>query len=226
MGKLFIKDKTGLTLIEVMIVVALLGIVITVMFSLLFFGTNTFSISSRQYDLQSDLRFAMDTIVREVRFATNLEIISSNDASDTTQHEEDYNYFYIDGEYLYHVKYDEDTGSHNTMTYGGHFKSDSSLFRRVSPTTLGIEINSIFGNQNQTYSAQTEIGLTNLKSSGGSILGLEDLGLKYSSNKEILAPEPPPIIPAMYTITGLLSRKRITKNEFFSVKSLFIPRSS
>jgi len=177
MTKPTLKNQNGLTLVEVLIATAITVIIISVVFSLLSFGNKTFYMSSSQFDIQSEVRFATDVIIKELRFATSLEIVSVDIINDSILHEEGLSYIYITGGKLYNVIYDEVSKSHKTMVYQGNLDASSSIFTKVNSSTLGIAMFS--ENKNQTYNIQTEIVLLNLKSSGNSITGSNDLGLKY-----------------------------------------------
>jgi len=65
-----IKNNKGVTLIEMIIVVALVGIVITVSFSLLSFGNRLLAITSEEYNLQASTRYAVERVNTELRFST------------------------------------------------------------------------------------------------------------------------------------------------------------
>ena len=54
-----IKDKRGFTLIELIIVIALLGVVIMMGFSILSFGYKSFNSQTDTTDNQSNVRYAM-----------------------------------------------------------------------------------------------------------------------------------------------------------------------
>lgn len=69
-----IKRK-GVTLIELVVVIALIGIVISVVFSMFFFGRNTFSRGENQYDLQTEGRFAIESLSQDLRFVREIEIV-------------------------------------------------------------------------------------------------------------------------------------------------------
>lgn len=201
MSKLILKNKSGFTLIEIMVGLAILSIVISVTYSLLFFGANSFSMNNRQYILQSDYRFAMDSIVKEVRFATSLELVDASEDVFTNTFEEGYNYFYINDGNLLHAVYNKDRGYHNTVIYAGHFKSESTLFKKLNSTTLSIDLKSKYDQYNQTYDNNTVVSLLNLNLNGDSILGLEGSGLKYSASKEMLSTVDPTPVPNSVTIS-------------------------
>ncbi|MCB2355923.1 PilW family protein [Clostridium estertheticum] len=64
-----IKDKRGFTLIELIIVIALLGVVILMGFSVLSFGYKSFNSQTDTTDNQSNVRYAMSDISKEIRRA-------------------------------------------------------------------------------------------------------------------------------------------------------------
>jgi prepilin-type N-terminal cleavage/methylation domain-containing protein len=172
-----LKNKNGLTLVEVIITTAIIGMIIAVVFSLFSFGNKTFYMSNSQYDIQSEVRFATDIIIKDLRFATSLEILSVDLIKDSNLQEEGFSYFYISDGKLYNVIYDEVADSHNTVIYGRNLDSNLSMFTQVDSSTLGIAVFS--QHKNQTYNIKTEIILLNLKYSKNSITGSNDLGLKY-----------------------------------------------
>lgn len=75
-----IKDEQGLTLVELIIVIALLGVITMVAFRFVDFGVNAFRIGNEQVDEQVELRLAALNITQEVRnvFKVELTGISEN----------------------------------------------------------------------------------------------------------------------------------------------------
>ncbi len=64
-----IKNEKGLTLIEIIIVLLLLAIMIAVGVTFLYKAAEVDQINTARVKLVSDARFAMESIVRELRFA-------------------------------------------------------------------------------------------------------------------------------------------------------------
>lgn len=62
-------NRNGFSLVELMVVVALLGTIIAVGYQLLFFGQNSFKKGEAQSILQNEIRTASDFISREIRNA-------------------------------------------------------------------------------------------------------------------------------------------------------------
>ena len=86
-----------MTLIEVIVTIAISSILLFSLFSFFAFGNNTNNKSNSQYQVQSDVRLVSDYIQRQVRYATNVEIISNdtfeNETSSGAIEEYDYIYF-------------------------------------------------------------------------------------------------------------------------------------
>lgn len=72
-----IENRKGVTLIELLIVIALIGVVLSVVYSMFFFGNRTFSQGETQYGLQSEAKFAIETAMKDIRYATNIRITDS-----------------------------------------------------------------------------------------------------------------------------------------------------
>jgi prepilin-type N-terminal cleavage/methylation domain-containing protein len=64
-----ISNRSGFSLIELIVVIAILSIVITSAFSLFSFGNTIFRKGSSQYNVQADLRLASDFITNQLRYA-------------------------------------------------------------------------------------------------------------------------------------------------------------
>lgn len=62
-----IKNRKGFTLVELMIVLALLGVVIMMGFSVLSFGYKSFNAQADNIDNQSNVRHAISDISKEIR---------------------------------------------------------------------------------------------------------------------------------------------------------------
>lgn len=72
-----ITDKKGITLIELIIVLAIIGLVIGMAFSLFGFGNNVFKNGSLQFDVQSATRLASQFVTQEARYAADIEIFKT-----------------------------------------------------------------------------------------------------------------------------------------------------
>ena len=73
-----LKNKKGITLLEVIIVLGLISILSALVFGIFNYGVRTYNRTEVKGDLQRNTRIAMDYIVQEVRFATG-EVDVGND---------------------------------------------------------------------------------------------------------------------------------------------------
>jgi prepilin-type N-terminal cleavage/methylation domain-containing protein len=71
--------EKGFTLLETLVVIALLAILAGTFFSLFLFSTNIFQAGTAILDLQQNVRIATDFIIRELRYAETLQLISSRE---------------------------------------------------------------------------------------------------------------------------------------------------
>lgn len=65
-----ILETRGLTLIEILITLALLGIILVPFFSFYIFGTNTYEAAEKKSNIQNDVLLAAEFITTELRTAT------------------------------------------------------------------------------------------------------------------------------------------------------------
>jgi len=179
--KRFKFNNKGFTLIETVIAIAIVGLVITMAFSLLVFGQNFFSNSNTQYGIQNDGRITSSYLSKELRFATEIEIIDVSEAKDEIQHhesiDEPYDYFYIENGKLHHYIYD--SSNYTNIGFGNSISEVSSEFIKKDNKTLGIVIES--EDESKKYNLDTEISLDNLKLNDKNIIGDNNLAVKYKT---------------------------------------------
>lgn len=72
----YLKFKKGITLIELVLTMAILGLVLSTIFSLNLFGLNTFSLSKVNAENQFEVRMPTDFISRSIRYADSVKILS------------------------------------------------------------------------------------------------------------------------------------------------------
>lgn len=69
------KTQHGFTLIELVVTIAILGIVSLLIYQFFSFGTLAFGRGSDKFDLQTELRLVSDYITEEIRFADQVEVL-------------------------------------------------------------------------------------------------------------------------------------------------------
>lgn len=112
------SNKKGFTLIEVLGVIVILGMVITMISSLLFYGINVFNMTSADYEVQSSVRMAMaktDKLVRYSRATFAVPSIAYMDA--------DWNYIGLSDDHTKIMNYtwDAATSTHLQEVIAGPF---------------------------------------------------------------------------------------------------------
>ncbi len=68
------KDKRGFTLIELVIVLALLGIILSLIFTPITFAFKNFGTQNEKTNIISTARYTMDYLTREIRKSGSVEI--------------------------------------------------------------------------------------------------------------------------------------------------------
>ncbi len=88
------RDQRGFTLVEVIIVSAILLLVIAGVYSFFTFGQRVFRSGSGQADLHASVRLAAEKISRELRFAGEVELLEENwDPASASTDEHSYIYY-------------------------------------------------------------------------------------------------------------------------------------
>jgi len=145
--------RKGFTIVELIIVLALLGIVLGVGYNLFFYGENTFRTGSSKYQLQSDVRLVSDFISEEIRNAVELDIVSLPITAQTGYH-----YIYLDGatiKYQFNGKTENKTNAimNDQAIFAIKKDANNKNFLKI---TLKGKLNG------QEYDLATEIFLSNI----------------------------------------------------------------
>ena len=93
------QQTSGFTLVELIIVIAILSLVTIGAFMLYSFGQNSFGIGTKQYDLQSTIRLASSVLRNDLKYATDVEILDTYDYNDFLDIENPYygsNYIFLE----------------------------------------------------------------------------------------------------------------------------------
>lgn len=151
----------GFTLLEIIVVLAIMGILSTLVFSMFSFSNNLFFSSNKQHNVQNDVRLGIDIISKKLRFATELEIIDVGTSEVQIASHQQYNYIYVKDHTIKIATYNNSTNLHSIQTLGvsGVISDTNNIFNRVDDSTLGITLSGIEGAKN--YQASTNIVLKN-----------------------------------------------------------------
>ena len=83
-------NKRGMTLVEIIVAIAIVGIISTVIASVFIFGNKSYNRSETRSIRQMDVRLVAQTISKELRYAYAIELL------DNKNFEDDYEYIYFD----------------------------------------------------------------------------------------------------------------------------------
>ena len=153
-----LKRKKGLTLVEVMVTIAILGIVMSVLFGFLMFGNRTFNKDMTQYDIQSNTRLASDSLSEVLQYAVELELIDK--PVSTIADDNLYNFIYFENNKIVHSMYVPGGLPRKVMIFDGPF-TNTSYFEAVSE--YGITLNFEANDATSDYKINKAISLFNLK---------------------------------------------------------------
>lgn len=99
-------NRKGFTLVEVLAVLAIVGIVLTMIFSLLFYGFDVFNITSAEYQVQSGTRLALQQTDKLVRYSTAIFAVP-----DATYKDPEWNYIGMNSDRTEIINYTWDATS-------------------------------------------------------------------------------------------------------------------
>lgn len=158
-----INNKKGFTLVEVIVSIGLLLIVTALAFSLLAFGNNTFDRSSKQYQMQSDVRLVLDSITKKVNYSNELNIMSVSTCESQILSIKPYNYIYVKGSKVYnYVFHSTPTAGYDISLIPGAIADTGTSFSKGTKNyDLIITLTAQTGQQ--TYTAQSQVKLINFK---------------------------------------------------------------
>ena len=178
------KCQKGLGLIELMLALALLGLVLALGYSFFFFGTEAFDTGESRQNVQQNVRNLADAITDEVRFATNVDILSG--VEDIPQNDGNY-YIFIENDQLYFQDEDGDRSAMPGAVDDGTV-IDSISFSGEGNRILEFTINASKNQQN--YQVESSVEPLNLTGSidgddGGVAIGFggQDIRMTASPNQ-------------------------------------------
>lgn len=185
-----LKEKSGITLIELIIAMSIALIVTVAALTLLDFGETVYNNGSNQYNLQSNARLTIQQIMREIRYATEVSILGPSDSIPAD------NSSLIEGEgYIY---YDTTNGSINIMNssfntayiIGETPTSNVQFSKQINSPLLDYIISGT--DKNNSYNLGSSILCLNLQLKNTGING-ENSGVAIYYRKDIsIAPSTSP----------------------------------
>ncbi len=181
----YIRIEKGFTLIELVVVLAILSIVTVSIFRIFFFGMGTYASGKMQYDIQSDIRFASDVIRDRVRYVSDLDVIPLDPLDpffDPSSADINFNYIYLgddeksikykeggqspidiinsdSNDVLFEIEFIKGTNSGNVIRYSNSIAGMSSVDQVLKYIIFGESLS-----ENKQYEVETEVVLLNLNS--------------------------------------------------------------
>lgn len=188
-----LNRKSGVTLIELLIALAIIGILLSTAFAFFLFENKTFSMGRDQYSTQADLRIANDYIVKSIRYATSIELSTTNPSPIANTDEHDY--IFLDGDTIVHSAYDGG-GTRIEKSLGTGLLSTTSFWSKKNLNSQMVGIN-IFGEENgQNFDLQSNIALPNIELKKQYIADTTGAKtIKYKVDLSLSTPAPPPPPP-------------------------------
>ena len=137
MKKRFKKDTGGFTLLEVILSVALIGLIITLSSNILIFGSSAHRITVKEYSIQSDLRRAAEQANKVIRYSKAVFAVPETFISPQTAMDPGWTYLMVspDEKRIVIMEYDESLDKHvekvvvgesEGILYGLSFDKDES----------------------------------------------------------------------------------------------------
>ena len=156
-----LNNKRGFTLIEMIVSMAILGIIMIGIISFFQFGNVMNVKDNEQYIIQSDARLDIDKIISEIKYANEIYLVDVKPTA-SEQVSSTYSYVYIDNGKVFISIYVQENGSRiNTILKGTYIGSESNFSKDVVSTdSLIIQLSSQYNSQ--TYKVDSTIKLQNL----------------------------------------------------------------
>ncbi len=154
-----INNSKGVTLIELVITLAILSIVLLGIYGFFRVGSNSFMIGSRQYRSQSDVRLAIEAISKEIRYATEVKLLSTIPSSIGI--DDKYNYFYVKDGSLVHSLYNNGA-VRNIHSYGQGIQDASDFNTEQVGEFQSIDFHLLGQDGNQNFDLHADLSMPNI----------------------------------------------------------------
>jgi prepilin-type N-terminal cleavage/methylation domain-containing protein len=149
--------KKGMTLIELVAAIAILGVVMAAIMSLFMTGLNFFRVGNLKSQVQSDARLAVNSIIENIKFASVLEIMNHSSVPDVSMMDPQDNYFVINSGTMYHI---ETNGlTHASWPIARSNQSYQFSFVKIDNKALRIVVT--VTESGETFNVTSDIALDN-----------------------------------------------------------------
>lgn len=168
------RRNAGFTLMELVVVMALMLVVLGLVYSFFHFTNTSFVRGGDKFQLQTNLNIASNFVIGELRNVTEIEIVTAPFTDDTSQ------YIYVESKVLKHRKPGTVTDKSEDV-----FKNMVFVISKVSKEDENdrfyLEINlqgNIRGDEGEDYDLNTKILLNNITS----VTGIDSVTNSISGN--------------------------------------------
>jgi prepilin-type N-terminal cleavage/methylation domain-containing protein len=146
--------KSGFTLIELIVTIAIIGIVLTMAYSMGAFGSMSFNNGAAKSDIQSNIRLAANYITKELRYSSNAIILTELPTTpDSTR-----NYIYVDNDGILKQYYNGDI----TNVLGNTSNNSSKTLEFTIENSETVYFNIQENYKDQTFQLNSTILLLNI----------------------------------------------------------------
>jgi prepilin-type N-terminal cleavage/methylation domain-containing protein len=160
-----VNNRKGFTLVEVIISLAIVGIVAAMAFTFFNFGNRTAFMSFSKNQTQTDLRTTSEYLVSNLRNATEIELNPSVSIPINQTDPYDYIYFNFSSGKVVHSSYNNDN-TRIIQNIGNGIQSNSTFWveKNGNVQTLGLNLHG--KDREQNFDLQTSFTLPNLSLNG------------------------------------------------------------
>lgn len=112
------KIRKGVTLVELIIVIAIIGIVISLAGTMMTFSIKSQAAVSKEFQIQSDMRLASEIINQELRYSSAVFMLNEHQYSDSSDLKSGWDYFTLSDDKKEIVRYvwDDSSSSHKKIS--------------------------------------------------------------------------------------------------------------
>jgi prepilin-type N-terminal cleavage/methylation domain-containing protein len=192
-------DERGVSLVELIIVLALMSLVLAVGYMFYDFGVRSFNVGEARSNVQQNVRVASDYIARELRYSFEVQLLDNTFAIPESV-DDDFNYIFINGDgAVEHRSIDGSTvlfgGSvtgvvTDLLEFGVSTGNDNILEYSIGALTTGATL--------QEYGVSSEMYIENLSFSSNLIKNIT--GNTGTAIRYIKDPLAPPSMLALPTV--------------------------
>ena len=158
--KYILINRKGITLVELIIALSLVGVMTIVLYFILLFGNKVFKIDNEQYEIQEKLRFTVDAMLEDVKYAKELRVLSVTDMIDEKA-SSSYDYFYIQNSSVYQSVYDGANRKETELV--SDIEEERSFFAKVDGKQDVFRVKLTSQAASQNYQIDTEVKLINFR---------------------------------------------------------------